>query len=261
MAWNNCVESLRKVVNWECKDIPSDLVLAIINNESGGQIGIKAKVKCKAGDMYDASGKRHSINRAMGLMQAIPATVQFYNDSAPAGEKALLEDMTGTDERAARLQVRVGCKFLAFVNHYLHTRMPKAAPAAHLSDASPDQIKLVLTGYAVGHGATRKKLMAVKEQGYPPTFDSIKRNFPEWGKRNGKWFNRPIFYAEKVFAKYSENKAGGVPDVVKKPVEIVKRTVSNVDGKGAFIAVAFLAGAGWLLNRYFTKPRGNNADS
>jgi hypothetical protein len=260
MAWNKRIEALRTIVLWECKDIPPDLVLALIKHESAGYVGRKAGVACKPGVLHDAAGNSHTVNHALGLMQTIPATIDWYNQSAPANEKATFEDMTGTDERAARLQTRIGCKFLAFVNHYLHKKMPEAAPAASLSEASPDQIKLALTGFAVGHGATLKKLKAVKALGVLPSFEAIKANFPGWGKNSaGKWINRPIKFAEVVFDWYRENKTGSID--IPKPVEIVKRTVSKVNGKGAFVAVAFLAGAGWLLTKYYSKPRGNHADT
>jgi hypothetical protein len=260
MAWNERIENLRNVVLWECKDIPPDLVLALIKHESAGYIGRQAGVACKAGVLHDANGNPHTINHALGLMQTIPATIDWYNQSALNADKATLEDMTGNDERAARLQTRIGCKFLAFANHYLHSKIPEAAPAASLSEATPDQIKLALTGFAVGHGATYKKLKAVQALGEQPSFEAIKKNFPDWGKNSaGKWINRPIKFAEVVFDWYNENKTGSFD--TSKPIELVKRTVSKVNGKGAFVAIAFLAGAGWLLNKYYSKPRGTNADS
>ena len=261
MAWPKRIESLRNFVLWECKDIPPDLVLAIIKHESAGVIGRQGTGHTKCGDIIDLNGNNHRVCNAMGLMQTIPATINWYNDSANDNEQATYEDMVGDDDRAARLQIRIGCKFLALANHFLHKKIPAAAPAASLSNATPDQIALALTGFAVGHGATLKKLTAVEALGEKPTFKAIKKHFPNWGKNaDGKWINRPITFAETILNWYQDNKMGSF-DSPGKAIEIAKRKVSNLPGGGAFAAVLFLAGAGWLINKHFTKIRGINEDS
>lgn len=255
--WPEKIERLRNFVLWECKDIPPDLILAIINNESGGKIGIEGRVKTRAGQLPDIEGNMHNLNHAMGLMQIIPATVNWYNQKAPADEKATIEDMQGDDERAARMQIRVGCKFLAFVNHYLHQKVPQACPAKSLSEAKDSQIALVATGYAVGHGATRKKLKSLIESGISPTFSNIKKHFTTWGQnKNGRWINRPVFYATKILSNFKKHRGGSYEESA--PGDITKRVVGDfTTGKGAIAAVLFLSGAAWFINRHFTKARGN----
>lgn len=255
-AWPEKVERLRDYVLYECKDLPPDLVLAIINNESGGQIGIEGKVKTRAGTVPDIHGNMVNVNHALGLMQAIPATIDFYNQDAPADEKATIEDMTGNDERAARMQIRIGCKYLAFVNHYLHKKHPNAFPAASLSNANDSQIALVLAGYAVGHGAVSKKIKALNEKGISPTFSNVKKHFPTWGQnQSGKWINRPIFYAEKVSKKFNDHKGGSYDEP--SPTKIAKRLAGELgQGKGMIAALLFVGGAAYLINRHFTKARG-----
>lgn len=255
-AWPEQIERLRNYVLFECKDLPPDLVLAIINNESGGQIGIQGRVKTRAGKLPDIHGNMHDVNHALGLMQAIPATIDWYNQSAPADEKATIEDMTGDDERAARMQIRIGCKYLAFVNHYLHKKHPAAFPSPSLSNAGDSQIALVLAGYAVGHGAVSKKIKKLNDQGIAPTFSNVKKHFPTWGQnKSGRWINRPIFYAEKVLKKYTNHKGGSYDEP--SPTKIAKRLAGELtQGKGMIAALLFVGGAAYLINRHFTKPRG-----
>lgn len=254
--WPVKIERLRKYVLWECKDIPPDLVLAIINNESGGKIGIEGRVKTRAGKLADVNGNLHNLNHAMGLMQVIPATVNWYNQSAPEDEKATVEDMQGDDERAARMQIRVGCKFLAFVNHYLHRKEPQACPAKSLSEAGDSQTALVATGYAVGHGATRKKLKSLVERGISPTFSNVKKHFPTWGQnKNGRWINRPIFYATKILTNFKKHRGGSFEET--SPTDLAKRAVGQLtSGKGVIAAAIFTGGLAWLIHRHFGKPRG-----
>jgi len=254
MTWPKRIQNLKPFVLVECKDIPPDLVLAIIKHESAGYIGRIAGTKCKSGMLPDVNGNTHVLNHAMGLMQVIPATVQWYNQTAPSNDQATVEDMTGKDERAARLQIRIGCMFLAFANKYLHDRHPKAAPAASLSEAKDDQIALVVTAYAVGHGATSKKLTAVKAAGLAPNYANIKRKFPTWGKNSaGKWINRPLAFADVIVKWYNQNKSGSFNTTPGK--ELAQRAVEGVQGRGAFAVILFVAGAGWMLAKHFSRRK------
>lgn len=252
MSWPAKIESLRQFVVWECKDIPPDLVLAIIKHESGGTPGIAAKVRCKCGMLPDTAGNQLEVCNALGLMQTIPATINWYNDTAQPAEIATIEDMTGSDERAKRLQIRIGCKFLAHANNYLHKRFPETMPESSLANASDDQIKLALTGYAVGNGATAKKMQAAKEQGYSPTFANIQRLFPNWGKNAaGQWINRPLKYAGDVSTMFRANRSGSYTGT--RAGDLIARV--KTAPKGGMIALALLlTAAGWAVNRYY-KPR------
>lgn len=254
MAWPAKIEKLRKYVQWECKDVPPDLILAIIKHESGGTPGILARVKCKCGMMPSLKNGSIKVCNAMGLMQVIPSTVDFYNQANDERDIATYEDMTGTDERAIRLQIRTGCKFLAFVNHYLHRHFPQALPESSLANATDDQIQLVLTGYAVGHGAAAKKLKQLIDQGKTPSFANIKKNFPTWGQnKEGKWINRPLKYANDTISMFRANRSGSFTG--SRAVDLVARAKNAVtDNKGGFIALAFcLAAAGWAVNNYYSK--------
>jgi soluble lytic murein transglycosylase-like protein len=237
---------------WECKDIPPDLVLAIIKHESGGNPGIAARVPCRCGMLPTTGGGQVEICNALGLMQTIPATIAWYNESAPDADKATIEDMTGSDERAIRLQIRVGCKFLAHANYYLHQRFPETMPERSLANAKDDQIKLALTGYAVGNGATAKKMAAAIDQDKAPTFANIQRLFPKWGQNAaGQWVNRPLKYANDVTTNFQANRSGSF--VGTKPSDLLARV--KVGDKGGILALALcLTAAGWAVNRYY-KPK------
>jgi soluble lytic murein transglycosylase-like protein len=250
MAWKKRIEKWRPFVSWECKDIPPDLVLAVIRNESNGVAGLPAGVASKSKDyLPTASGGEHYVDRAYGLMQTVPATVLGYNQheqSKPNFDPVTLatwEDISGTDERAARIQIRAGCYYLALANHLIHKAHPEAAPAASLSEAKPDQIRIVLTAYAVGAGATIKKLDQLKAEGKAATFSNLAASFPNWGGKS----NRPIYYANKVSGYYEENKTGSYTG--SKPGGLLAR-IGGKNGTG-FVILPIIAG---LAFAYWRKP-------
>ena len=255
MTWNKRIESLRPIVLWECKDIPPDLVLSIIQHESAGIIGRRGSGRTKCGKLKDVNGQEHEICTALGLMQTIPATINGYNNKKTGADFATLEDMIGSDERAARMQIRIGCNYLATVNHYLHKHFPAACAALSLANATTDQIGIVLTGYAVGHGNTAKHLQKLIDQNVQPTFENLKMHFPDWGKNAaGKWINRPLLYASVVLENFDKNKGGSYDTT--SPGGLVQRTVGKMNKtQGGLAIVLLLAGAGWLINRYYTRPK------
>jgi len=247
MAWKQRIEKWRPFVSWECKDIPPDLVLAVIRNESNGVAGLPAGVQSKSRDyLPTVGGGQHWVDRAYGLMQTVPGTVLGYNKHEQAKADfdpltlATWEDISGTDERAARIQIRAGCYYLAAANHLIHNAHPEAAPAASLSNAGMDQIRIVLTAYAVGAGATIKKLDQLKSDGKALTFSNLATSFPNWGGQS----NRPIYYANKVSGYYEENKNGSYTG--SKPGGLLAR-IGGKNGTGFVIlpVLAALAFAYW----------------
>lgn len=200
MQWPPKIERLRTATTWECKDIPPDLILAIIKHESNGTIGRPGGVNTKCGNVPTVNGGVKKVCKAFGLMQVIPSTVAYYNSQqSNPNNKATFEDISGTDERAARIQIKIGCFYLAFANHFIHKLYPLDFPAFSLSSATPDQIKVALTAYAVGHGALKQKLDALKDEKRKLSFDNLKKYFPTWGQNKaGKWINRPLHYANVV---------------------------------------------------------------
>lgn len=207
-AWPDSIEKYRKYVEWECRDIPPDLVLAVIQHESGGVAGLAAKRQSKnRGYLPTADGSEKWVDRAMGLMQVIPGTILSYNDyqrSRPdfdPNRLATWEDVSGTDDRSIRIQIATGCYYLAAANRILNLKYPNSAPSQNLSDAKADQLKLVLSSYAVGAGSTSEKLEKLIEKNMSPTYANLEQQYPDWGKPA----NRPIYYAQHVFKKFANH--------------------------------------------------------
>jgi hypothetical protein len=183
-------------------------VLAVIQNESNGVAGLAAGRQSKSRAYLPcADGTEKWVDRAYGLMQCVPGTVLSYNDYQRSrsdfdqNKMATWEDISGKDERAIRMQIAIGCYYLAVANKILNLNHPMSAPAKSLSNANADQIKLVLSSYAVGAGATDGKLKSLDEQNLKPTFANIEKRFPDWGKPA----NRPVYYAKKVFNRFSNH--------------------------------------------------------
>jgi hypothetical protein len=227
--------------------------MSIIKHESGGSPGIAAKVNCKCGPLPKQDGSEKTVCTALGLMQVIPATVAWYNNQNTGDDIATFEDMLGEDERAIRIQIRTGCMFLAFANRYLHNKFPETMPETSLANASDDQIKLALSAYLVGNGATADKMRTAKNKNYLPTFANIKKLFPTWGQNaSGTWINQPLKYAQEVLTNYRANRGGSYSGT--KPGDLIARIKTG--NKGGIIALALvLAASGWAINRHYTRPK------
>ena len=217
MVWAANIEQWRKFAIWEGKDIPADLMLAIIAAESGGIAGRLSEATTKKAEIEKADGSKITFNHAMGLTQCIPRVVASYNKAFK--DKAFFEDMTGKTERAARLQIRMGAWVYASGVRLLHQFDPVAFPGTSPGDATPEQLKLALVAYGIGPGRPGgekgliPKLEALKARGMPLTVDALQQAFPKWGYSASKemWINRPTFGALKKWNMYQKNKAPGRP--------------------------------------------------
>jgi len=213
-SWPSNIERWRQFANWESKDIPTDLVLSIINNESGGQAGIKSTVNTKAADLPTDSGGSITVNNAMGLMQVIPPNVAAWNQNKTP--TVTYEDMTGHDERAVRLQIKLGSSIFASSVYQLHKFDPVEFPGSSPGGATPEQLKLALVAYAIGAGKKGgdrgliPKLERLREMKRPLTLEALKVNFPKWGysESKQKWINRPTHAATKVWTNYKRYGVG-----------------------------------------------------
>jgi len=242
MKWPPKIERFRKYVLWECKDIPPDLILAIIQNESGGQPGIAGRRGTKCGPLPSVNGGTRDVCQAYGLMQIHPHTVASWNEKGD--EVAFIEDMEGNDERAIRLQIRIGCWYLARCVAGLHRWDSSAFPSISSINATEDQVRLALIGYAVGLGAVLKKLKQLKAANRPLTYNEIVKTFPDWGKnKQGKWINRPLFYANKVFTKF-RNHAGNAGGSSTQAPTLAQRAKKAMEG-GGWLLLPVLGLAAW----------------
>jgi len=224
MTWPANVERWRQYVLWECKDIPPDLVLSIINHESGGLPGLKSTGTTAAN--VEISGSPGKVNRALGLMQCTSVTVQWYNDKGRGtGEPVTYDDMTGSSERACRQQIRVGCALYAAQVAQLHRFDPSTFPSRSAANATPDQLKFALVAYAIGGGwqadgpdgkGLKPRLIGLQNAGLPLTFQNLASYNPLWGKSPDPergWINRPIQMARNTYSHFEVNarNANGAP--------------------------------------------------
>jgi len=246
VTWPKKIERFREPVGWECKDVPPDLILAVMQHESGGVPGREGGRGTKCGMLPTASGGQVEICRALGLMQIHPRTVASWNEHG--NETAFVEDMTGDDERAIRMQIRIGCWYLAACVAGLHKYYPESFPAVSAIQADQNQLQCALIGYAVGLGALRKKLDQLKEENKPLTYEQLVKSFPEWGKsqKTGKWINRPLHYAAVVWDQYAKNQTGAT--IPTTPPGLIARIGKAWNG-GGWLLVPVAAGLLWSLGK------------
>jgi len=190
MTWPRRVERWREFVEWESKDVPPDLVLGIILNESGGVPGLKSnQAEGGVATVSTADGGEETINHSYGLMQIAPSVVETWNRHHDGAEVALYDDLTGADNRAARMQIRIGCWQFALNVALLSKTFPGIFPESSAGRASSEQLKLALLANATGGNwkvagtegrGLRPKLNRLEELGLPLTLEQIKTTFPNW---------------------------------------------------------------------------------
>jgi hypothetical protein len=246
LTWPKKIEQWREPVGWECKDLPPDLVLAVMSHESGGIPGRKGSRGTRCGTLPTASGGKVQVCGALGLMQIHPLTVSSWNEHGD--ETAYLEDMTGDDERAIRIQIRLGCWYLASCVAGLHQFDPTAFPAVSAAKAGQNQLQCALIGYAVGLGALKKKLKQLQSENKPLTYDQLVKTFPEWGKskKTGKWINRPLHYAAVVWDQYAKKATGGTISTT--PPGLTARIGKAWNG-GGWLIVPIVGAVLWSLGK------------
>lgn len=246
MTWPKKIERWREPVGWECKDLPPDLVLAVLQHESGGTPGREGSRGTKCGMLPTASGGQVEVCRALGLMQIHPRTVASWNEHGD--EIAYLEDMTGDDERAIRMQIRLGCWYLAACVAGLHKFDSKAFPSVSAAKAGQNQLQCALIGYAVGLGALKEKLEQLRSENKPLTYEQLVKSFPEWGKskKTGEWINRPLHYSAVVWDQYAKNATGGTISTT--PPGLIARIGKAWNG-GGWLLVPIVGAVLWGLGK------------
>ena len=217
------VERWRELAVQEGEGIPSDLILAIIKNESEGQPGERARKSTRFPKVLERrDGSKILVDRALGLMQVIPLNILDYSLNV---EPVTYEDMTGKSREDARMQIRLGVHVLRNALIWVHDQNPSSYqwPEGALTG---EQIWMGLATYAVGQKRVRKKLRRLKQEGRPVTWASIVKRFPGWGLPD----NNPIGYVRKIALMLDS------PNVV--PLIRSPRTTSAAGGgKGAGLMV------------------------
>lgn len=188
MEWSGIVSEL----------VPEPLVpfiLALIQNESGGVPGISASLPtAKVIPLPTRAGKEVLADRALGLMQVIPANIEGYNEHNP-GQQVYYEDMAGKDYQSGYVQIVVGLSI--FWDAVKAMEQETGYSLFYGQDLNSDLLKLVLASYAWGSGRIRGKLNVLKDRGLNPTFENLKAEFPDLGKPE----NQPLVFVQRVFEK------------------------------------------------------------
>lgn len=132
---------------------PVEYILAIIQSESGGNIG---EVNPKSG--------------ASGLMQIMPIALKQFNIDTKLGYTMV--DMKGKDDQSARRQVRVGLHIVGYMWRQAANYLKKRV--SHI--VFEDLVQISQLFYVAGQGAAKKKIDEVVE----PTFAKIADRFAGW---------------------------------------------------------------------------------
>lgn len=201
------VERWRAVAIRAAPDIPSGLVLAFIDRESGGVPGRVAYADVKIGytDAERACGLPAAIRRrCLGLMQVAPVTWRDY--VARTGEAITPCDLASKTTEGAERQIRIGAAALRSC----------LAFAGWRGEPNPsDQIVLMgRLAYARGIRAVSDKLAAAKAAGYPATFAGLEAFDPTWGRPD-----HPFDGARGVLAKYRADRGDTSPPFLVSPRE------------------------------------------
>jgi hypothetical protein len=135
--------------------LPVDLILSVVQRESGGI----------AGNVNPKSG-------ASGLMQVMPIAVKDYNQRH--GTHHTMDEMTHSDAQSARAQLEVGIGVLA---HFWKTAY---AYLAKRYDSTPVPIeelaRIADLFFAAGPVATQDKLNKIQ----PPFWENVQAAYPTW---------------------------------------------------------------------------------
>lgn len=193
------VERWRVIVNKERGTIPTDLILAIITRESGGDAGEIGRIKTKSAALSRRDGSSIRATSALGLMQVIPPNLR---------PPTTYDDMIGATQSDARIQIQEGVKILRSSFLRLHRRNPVAFPWPK-EELTDQQVFLGLASYVYGSGRVQRALDELKKSGRPQNWDELVKRYPRWGEPK----NHPIRYVSKIskMLKYPLTPAGPPP--------------------------------------------------
>ncbi|NIP27967.1 MAG: hypothetical protein GWN55_13100 [Phycisphaerae bacterium] len=212
------------------------VILAIIENESGGQAGIPSYAATKFHEQIPSrSGGSVLVDRAYGLMQVIPVVYLDYNRKHT--DKIYWEDISGTSKAAGQAQIKAG--IWTFLNNVRAIEAFTGQKLVLNGQLNWDLLNLVLISYAWGIGRVRKKLTDLIERNLAPTFDNIKSLWPELGLPA----NQPLVYAGRIYNKAL--KYGG------QVWEAVEETVSQFPVKETAGGAALALAVGFILLQMF----------
>jgi hypothetical protein len=176
------------------------VVLAIIDNESGGVIGQKAHQNTGISKTFPIkSGGVVTINKAFGLMQVIPINIEAFANAYKT--TIYFEDFAGTSIEAAKIQIKMGVWVLKNMVRY----MKPYVDALGKQPLTKDAISFVLMAYAIGQKPVKDLVSEMKSKGLPLTLELAEKTNPDMGKP----LNKPFFYAKKILKKIA-----GIADLI-----------------------------------------------
>lgn len=193
--------------------LPNDLILRLIQKESGGKAGVVRK------------GGSDS-----GLMQVLPNTLKDFNKRN--GTNYTIEDLRGKDDASARIQIRVG---IGVISHYWR-RAYRYMNDRGVQDINIDDLAHIADlFYRAGPGATMKQLDKLSSLTWP-TIDAA---FPDWP---------PMKHPRSVFKTPVDFNVGAIETWLKKSYKPPKQKQPPKDPKMGFaLAVLLLMTAYWLM--------------
>ena len=189
MSFPARVERYREIVQELAPDYLTDIVLAIIENESEGQAGIIATEETV--NPANLPTDNHGIvrvKRALGLMQVIPTNIVAWNQSH--ARQLTWEDMTGHDMAAAAAQIQIGV-------YILKMSIDGVIRLIGRNQINEDTLKLGLVAYSYGIGHLREKFSEMKKDGLYLSFANLSEYFPTFGAPK----NRPIHFANVTWSR------------------------------------------------------------
>ena len=135
--------------------LPVELVLSIIQRESGGQ----------AGNVNEKSG-------ASGLMQVMPIALKDFNERH--GTTYTMADMRGSDLVSAGRQIQVG---VGIVGHFWKSAYKYLSKRYGQTPVSVEELgRIADLFFAAGPGATQDKLDKIN----PPFWENVQLAYPKW---------------------------------------------------------------------------------
>lgn len=168
------VERWRVLAGEESNGLPVDLVLVIVQRESGGSAGLVSRSTVPSSytsSEMAACGLPYELrNRDLGLMQIGPSTWRGF--VARTGSKITPCDLASKTAAGARLQLRAGCSIFRDRLELVRTLEPGSFPwpAGPLTD---DHVLLGRLAYAFGWDGLRGRWNAAIAAGYPHTFGGL----------------------------------------------------------------------------------------
>lgn len=187
------VERLRPLVMSIVDPQWVDLVLAIIQRESGGVIGRKAGAKTRvAVKLLRDDGTYILYQRALGLMQVIPLIIKNWNNTHT--DKATFERMSGGTMLDAHYQVKLGWWTLKSNFKSINDLLPEIPAIGLDGRMNPPWVRYVLVTYRWGIGNLRKKIKQLRAEGRSTDWNTFIARFPNLGGSK----NRVLLYVRHV---------------------------------------------------------------